>query len=485
MDFVADCGLQSCGARMRIIAALAVLATLATPACAATVTLAPGDDIQQAVDRNPASTTFMLNAGLYRTQSVTPKNGDAFIGADGAILDGANLLDSFDRDGALYVARNQPIDPNTMVQGVCRKFYPRCGHPQDLYFDGRPLRAVAKKSKVVPGTFFYDYDASAVYFADDPSGQTIELSYRPFAFGGKANGVTVQNLAVENYACADQQGAIGDHGEGKGWEIVSDEVLWNHGVGVVMPPGSELQDNNIHHNGEMGVGAGTGSGTVADNEIAFNVWNGTDCGWECGGAKWAQVTEWIVQDNYVHDNQGDGLWADIGSQQMLFEGNRIENNLYAGISYEISRSAVIDGNSFKGNGAKTFGWGWQGQVQIQNSSAVEVENNTLVLDAKNGGNGIVIIQQDRGRGTMPKGNKVHDNDITLAGGDGAIAGWFADFKPGKFSASNIFDNNHYHVYATGGAFWAPNEWTDFAAWQVTGQDTHSTLDNVTPKRPSP
>ena len=54
-------------------------------------------------------------------------------------------------DGALYVARNQPIDPDTMVHGECRRGFPRCGYPQDLYFDGRPLRAVAKKAKVKPG----------------------------------------------------------------------------------------------------------------------------------------------------------------------------------------------------------------------------------------------------------------------------------------------------------------------------------------------
>ncbi len=463
---------------MRTIAAFAILASLAAPAQAVTVTLSPGDDIQAAVDGHPAGTTFTLGVGVYRIQSVTPKSDDVFTGADGAILDGANLLETFDRDGALYVARNQPIDPNTMVHGVCRRGFPRCGYPQDLYFDGRPLRAVAKKAKVKPGTFFYDYGNDAVYFADDPSGHTVELGYRPFAFGGKAKSVTVQNLRIENYACADQQGAIGDQGQGKEWEITGNEVLWNHGVGVVMPPGSELKNNYIHHNGEMGAGAGAGSGTVSDNEIAFNVWNGTDCTWECGGVKWAQVTEWFVLDNYVHDNQGDGLWADIDSEQMLFKGNRIENNLYAGISIEISSHAVVDGNSFKGNGATAFNWGWDGQVQIQNSSAVEVENNTLVLDPAAGGNGIVIIQQNRGRTNMPKGNLIHDNDVTLAGGEGAIAGWFADFKPNKFSPSNTFDNDHYHVYATDGAFWAPNGWTGFAAWQATGQDAHSTLDGT-------
>jgi hypothetical protein len=443
----------------------------------ASVTLNPGDDIQAAVDAHGIATTFHLSAGTYRIQSIVPKDDDLFIGDDGAILNGANVLTVFDRDGTLYVARNQRIDPNTQVHGECRKGYPRCGYPQDLYFDGKPLHAVAKKSKVEPGTFFYDYDHDSVYFADDPSGHTVELSYRPFAFGGAAHDVTIENLIVENYASADQQGAIGNHAEGKGWRMHNDEVRWNHGVGVAMPPYSEVHDSFIHHNGELGMGAGTGGGTFERNELAFNAWNGTDCNWECGGAKWAQVTEWFVDDNYVHDNQGPGLWADIDSKQMAFDGNRIEDNLLAGISYEISNSAIISHNSFKGNGAAAFNWGWDGQVQVQNSWGVQVYRNTLALDGTRGGNGIIIIQQNRGQEHMPKGNTVHDNDITMAGGEGAVAGWFADFKPGKFSRSNRFKNNHYHVYATDGAFWAPNDWENFTDWQATGQDTNSTLDS--------
>lgn len=453
----------------------------AVGAPAGSVTLSPGDDIQAAVDAHGQDTVFHLRAGTYRLQSVVPKSGDAFIGDAGAVLNGAKVLSEFDRDGALYVARNQPIDPDTQIQGECRKGFPRCAYPQDVYFDGRPLRAVAKKSKVKQGRFFYDYDRDAVYFADDPDGHVVELSYRPFAFGGKAKAVTVQNLIVENYACADQQGAIGDHAEGKGWEILDNEVRWNHGVGVAIPPESETFRNFVHHNGELGLGAGGGSGAFQDNEIAFNVWNGTDCGWECGGVKWAGVTEWFVTGNDVHDNQGPGLWADIDSRQMLFDSNRIENNLLAGLSYEISSNAIISNNLFKGNGGRTFLWGWNGQVQIQNSRGVEVYGNTLALDRRRGGNGIIIIQQRRGRAHMPDGNTIHDNDVTMAGGEGAVAGWFADYKPDDFAQSNRFDNNHYHVYAPDGPFWAPNEWTGFAAWQATGQDQNSTLDSGVPE----
>ena len=91
-----------------------------------------------------------------------------------------------------------------------------------------------------------------------------------------------------------------------GWEITDNEVRWNHGVGIAIPPGSETMRNFVHHNGELGLGAGAGSGAFEDNEIAFNVWNGTDCNWECGGVKWAAVTEWFVTGNYVHGGHRDG-----------------------------------------------------------------------------------------------------------------------------------------------------------------------------------
>lgn len=479
------------GHRMRTVFAVLIAALIATAAQAAgpradirrpvgSIVLSPGDDIQAAVDANPAGTGFFLKAGVYRIQSVIPKRGDSFTGAKGAILNGAKLLDGFTRAGDLYVATGQPIDPQTGVQGECLPDFPRCDRPQDLYFDGRPLRAAARRKDVVAGAFFYDYDAEAVYFADDPAGHVVELSYRPFAFGGDAAGVAIRNLVVENYAAADQQAALGDHGQGKGWIISGDEVRWNHGYGVATGAGARITGNFIHHNGEIGVGGGASDGAlVRANEIAFNLWNGTDCNWECGGAKWAVTAKLTVADNYVHDNAGPGLWTDIDCSDIVYEGNRIEDNRLAGISHEISGYAVIRNNSFKGNGAETFAWGWGGQIQIQNSVNVKVYGNTLVLDPARGGNGIMIIQQDRGARHLPRDNLIHDNDITMAGGTGAVVGWFADYKPKLFpDANNRWDANHYHLgaLAEGQDVFAPNRWVTFAKWRASGQDAHSSVD---------
>jgi len=50
--------------------------------------LYPSDSIQNAVNRSPAGTIFVLKAGVYARQSVRPKDGMTFIGEAGAILDG-------------------------------------------------------------------------------------------------------------------------------------------------------------------------------------------------------------------------------------------------------------------------------------------------------------------------------------------------------------------------------------------------------------
>jgi parallel beta-helix repeat protein len=59
---------------------------------AGAVTLRPGASLQAAVDQHAGGTTFYLEAGTYRRQSVTPKTGDVFLGAPGAVLDGENAV---------------------------------------------------------------------------------------------------------------------------------------------------------------------------------------------------------------------------------------------------------------------------------------------------------------------------------------------------------------------------------------------------------
>ena len=72
-----------------MITATAIISGQDRNAAAATVTLSPGANIQNAVNSNPAGTSFLLNPGVYHSTLTMTKNGDSFIGQPGAVMDGA------------------------------------------------------------------------------------------------------------------------------------------------------------------------------------------------------------------------------------------------------------------------------------------------------------------------------------------------------------------------------------------------------------
>jgi hypothetical protein len=71
----------------------------------ADVRVEPGESIQEAVDANPAGTSFLLGAGVHRLASVEAKDGNTFAGEIGedctreTILNGARLLEDFEASG--------------------------------------------------------------------------------------------------------------------------------------------------------------------------------------------------------------------------------------------------------------------------------------------------------------------------------------------------------------------------------------------------
>src|ERR1035441_2262265 len=92
-----------------------------------------------------------------------------------------------------------------------------------------------------------------------------------------------------------------------------------------------------------------------------------------------------------------------------------------GIQHEVSFNAIIRNNSVMGNGNSPSVWLWNAQIDVQNSSNVEVYGNTVQV-ASGGGNGIALINQNRGRGPLgpwvAANNYVHDNTITYMGASG-------------------------------------------------------------------
>lgn len=439
-----------------------------------------GSDIASIVERAAEGTSFCVKAGEHRMQAITPKNGQSFHGEPGAILNGSHTITEFARERNYWVASRQAQRGDRRPDVRCVPDKPRCSFPEAVFIDNVPLVHAESLSQLVDGKFFFDYEAQKIYLSTDPSGRKIEASVSPFAFMGGAQDVLIEGLVVEKYSTPIQAGAIGYNIPSVGWTVRNNEVRLNSSIGVVVGTNSRVKGNNIHNNGNMGAGCVGNDILFEINIIAKNgYFNGLDTTWEGGGAKCAKTNRLIVRRNYISENNGLGFWTDIDNINTIYEYNIVKHNLFGGISHEISYSAKIRSNKFYDNGGQLSAWLWGGAIQIQNSQEVEVYGNQVIAYK---GNGVSIIQQDRGVGAygpyISTNNRIYTNVIvSLSSGHGASGALADSDLDGMKAGNNTLYNNIYYVPDMDGHYWAWVDgfyrWSDYRA--RSGEEAGSTV----------
>jgi parallel beta-helix repeat protein len=451
--------------RRAIPTTLAALVASGGYALGATVTLSTKDNIQSAVNNNPAGTTFLLQPGTYRGQSVTLlKDGDSFIGQKGADLNGSRILTGWKKvsiNGASYwtTPAGTPL-PTPACQDVtgicCLSGGSGCTYVQDLFVNNADYTHVTSLANIVSGTWYYDFNGNDggvrnnvyMYRGDNPGSKTVELGDWNYAFEGTALNITIQNLTVEKYAPALECGAV--QALGSGWLIRNNEIRLNHGWGVkVKPAGDNVQvlTNNLHDNGEGGMSAGAINGGLFDsNTIVHNNIDGVEWAMEAGGAKFSS-NNITVSNNVVHDNFGEGLFTDEGGTYNTYTKNTVYKNESNGIRYEISRYGTISNNIVYGNlGAP--------QIVYAGSDHGRITGN-IVTDNAVGGILVYNITGTRGRAAV---YPVTDTQVTgntiivglVGNGSSDIPAGLIDkstpSQPKVFSdPTNIFAHNTYQV----------------------------------------
>jgi parallel beta-helix repeat protein len=481
------CGWSKAFAPVLLLAASACEADRSTGPGAPpeSIVIHPGESIQRAVDANPAGTSFLIKAGMYRMQTVVAKPGDQFVGERGATLSGARVLTEFAREGTYWVATGQTQEnprygPTPYGAEVCwdgsdgkHPDSRGCIYPEDLFLDNRPLRHVTTLAAVGPGSWFFDYQGDKVYFADDPTGHVVEVGVTATAIRGDgANGAVVRGLIIEKYADAAQRAAV-DFRNSSSVVIRDNEIRWCHGAGAAITTGTsgEISGNYIHDNGELGIGSfGSVDLVVANNQLARNNYAGYNSAWEAGGAKFSRTTGLVVRGNSVHDNAGKGIWTDTDDIQTLIEQNVITGNTDHGLFREAGYSAIVRDNTVVNNG-------WHGII-IDSSPDVEVSGNTV---QNNGWNWPSPLPQIGARDTRAGAQGrygpwevrnlwVHDNTVTgpvAAGVTGPDAIFAVDHN-------NRFDRNKYHLSGQRSFQWRGIMLTD-QEWQAAGQDANGSF----------
>jgi parallel beta-helix repeat protein len=181
-----------------------------------------------------------------------------------------------------------------------------------------------------------------------------------------------------------------------------------------------VQFARIHDNASLGIS--NMKGTILDSEFFSNSEATSSLGFNASAVK--GITEYEAGRVYVHDEQGNGLWCDVGCKDSARYMNDkcrtgcfwvhdsvVVNSNRAGIRYENSSSqALFENNEIRGNGITEH----RGGIDIRDSQNAQVLNNTL-----SDNNGIGVRATDSGRSDRVdlKNILVQGNDL---GGDRII-----------------------------------------------------------------
>lgn len=431
------------------------------------VTVNVGDSLQNHSNAHAPGTAFLIKSGIHREQQLQPKAGQVFVGEPGAVLNGARLLTNFTREGDFWVASGQTQEfPQA---GECVSGYSGCRYPENLYLDDQMLWQVTTKADVRTGSWFFDYAADKIYFADNPSGRKVEASSTRFAFYGNAENVIIRGLTIEKYANTAQGASVGMGGTG--WTIEYNEVRLNHGVGIALSDYATVQNNYVHHQGQIGIAGGGLRARVANNEISHNNTAGFNMLWEAGGTKFVGTTDLLVYGNYSHSNRGPGLWTDWDNVNTLYELNTVADNHGAGIFDECNRGTTIRYNIADRNGSVHLGAG----ILTTSSRDVTIHNNTV----RGNKDGINSRQESRGSGKygphLVQNLHVYDNYIEMSGtGFSGIVQSVGNNDVFSLSANNRFFNNDYKLYNVS----KPHAWMNSTRtpteWRGYGHDLTGT-----------
>ena len=156
------------------------------------------DDAKAVIEAAEPGAVFEFSPGTHHVDSIKPLDGQGFIGAQGAVISGAETLEDFRPEGDIWVVGGQEAEEPP--HGTCARDRPRCNRSEELFVDDEPLEHVDRVDAVIPGTWHFDYEADEVYLGTDPNGSHVELSAARRAFTGDASDVIISGVVVEKFA---------------------------------------------------------------------------------------------------------------------------------------------------------------------------------------------------------------------------------------------------------------------------------------------
>ena len=518
--------------------------------CQGTV-ISPTDDIVGIINNGKQNQTFCIEGEHRISSPIHVRSGQSLIGTTpNSRISGAVVLSPWhptSTQGVYYYdgpyAATQPHQQDQFFKGGANVCYWVTTYQDDLFFrtnaanDQRIMR-VLSATEVDPtqpvttagqaitageaGRFFFDYPNQRIYLSlpndQDPNTATLDLSV---GFSGSSDAlilgpgqthVTLQNLFLEkamNYGLwggpswtlqdmtirlIHNVGAYNVAGVAGGPATVDDTLFTNIGRAAlhaaftsnVVITNSEMSWNNIANFRATSGQTGSGQCDGYNDAGAFHIYD------DIGTPSKPAVT---VDKLWSHDNIGDGLWSDSGSQYLQITNSIFNGNERYGYYHEISCQIQFNNNTIYNNGFSIKNPDISGGgVDVSDSNYATFSSN-LLYDNYAGYAFHLTFQQnhshmnfnqclqahgDNDTSNALKYNQVVSNTIYACSGDTSIG---KVWGPGGTlnSRGNQYQSNHYHL-ADSSSNWfsdanstdhyVPQNWSD---WQQGNHDTQGSL----------
>lgn len=333
----------------------------------------PVRTVGRAVALAASGSSIVLHSGTYR-ESVHVFGKDLDIAAapgSTVVFDGSRPVSDWVReDIGWYSPGWTATFPHTSGVQI-DPAVPLAAYPDLAFIDGSPLRQVASPEALRPGTFYVDQAADRLWIGDDPEGRLVEASDLSWAIWfNAAHGSSLRGVTVRRYATAARDmAAVRLYADGL--TMADSTIVDNAYSGVsVMGRNARLERLIVRDNGYIGVHGHLSrrvdllrSTIVRNNAERFDAVNSGS------GVKFTNSTIIGVRNNYVADNRGVGIWADISSSFVSVTGNLVERNSHSGILMELSGRVVVADNVVLDSG--------EAGIWILETNDAEVWHNAL------------------------------------------------------------------------------------------------------------
>jgi uncharacterized repeat protein (TIGR03803 family) len=518
-------------------------------ACQGTM-ISASDDVVTIINAGQAGQTFCIEGEHRITSTIMVKSGQTLIGTtNDARISGAVVIGPWQATSTqgVYYYDGPYASTSAHQQDTFSDGFPACywvsTYLDDIFFrtgasnDQRvmrvlslnevdPTQPVTTQGQAVTageaGRFFFDYLNHRIYLSlpnnQDPNSVTVDLAISlndpqgdSLIYGSGATNVTLQNLFVEkgmNYGIY----------AGTGWTLKDTTVRFFHNIGVnrflgTIAQPATMDDTLLTNNGRLGLDSAwvTKDLIITNSEMSWNnianfrqslttPGSGKCEGYNDAGAfhiegdvgtpSQPSVT---VNNLWSHNNIGDGLWSDGGTQYTQITNSTFSGNERNGYYHEISCQTQFTNNVVFDNGYPLKNPDMQGGgINLNDSNYATISSNLIYgNDSSTGFAVLLTLQEDHphmlkntclgGKTNTDTSNALKFNNVVsntvYSCATSRLIGKVWGTGGSLNSRGNQYQQNNYYLGDTTSTWFSDGNSAnldialDWSAWQQSNHDT--------------